>query len=119
MIPRFAEPILKARKAGMRPAELVIVADGVRGLQWQHTNPVVAIDPEVRAKAYDWRFLAGLEVEVVTDGPDRRGQALAWEIAKVRPDYLRVRFADTGEMWRIIAFGAWGVRRENDWVCRQ
>lgn len=120
MMPRFAEPILKARKAGMRPAAMVLVSDGIRNLYTRYPdNPTVVVDPDVLARDYDFRFLTGLEVEVFTEGPDRRGQALAFEIAKVVPDYLRVTFADTGAMWRIVQFGQWNVRRENDWVCRQ
>ena len=118
MIPRFAEPILKARKAGMRPAAMVLVSDGVPGLHWRYPdNPVVTLNPDVRAREYDFRFLVGLDVEIVTERADRRAQALAWEIAKVRPDYLRVLFADTGEIWRIIAWGVWRVCRESEWVC--
>lgn len=119
-MPRFADPILRARRAGMRPAAMVIVGDGIAGLQWRYPdNPVVAVEPNVRAASYDFRFLRGLEVEVMTAGPDRRGQALAFEIAKIGPDYLRVTFVDTGEMWRVAHLGRWCVMPESDWVCCQ
>ncbi|MDE2022370.1 MAG: hypothetical protein KGI71_05680, partial [Patescibacteria group bacterium] len=65
MIADFAKPIVDARMAGRRPAELVIVSDGDLGLHRRFpANPVVRVRPEHRPGALDWRWLAGLEVEV-------------------------------------------------------
>lgn len=118
MLPAFAKPIADARRAGKRPADLVIVSDGDYGLHRRYRdNPVVVIKPEQRPSAMDWTFLAGLDVEIATTGGHPRTLALATAILKARPDYLRVWWLDTGELIRIAWMGLVRVERERGWVC--
>jgi hypothetical protein len=98
----------------MRPAEMVLISDGISDLYRLYPqNPVVVVDPAKPARDYDFKFLADLEVEIVTEGSDRRAQALAVEVARVQPWYLRVWFYDTPDLYRIVQCGEWDVRREH------
>lgn len=56
MLPYGARPIVEARMQGKRPAEMLVVS--LVG-HLDEMNPVVVADP---SKAYDWRFVIGLEV---------------------------------------------------------
>lgn len=57
MLPTGSKPIVEARIAGKRPADLLIVSMVGRVPE---TNPVILADGD------DWRFLEGLEVCVFT-----------------------------------------------------
>lgn len=118
VLPDFAGPLAVARCSKKRPADLVIVSDGDHGLHRQFPdNPVVRVRPDVRAREYDFSFLVDLDVEIATDGPDRRATALARSILLSHPRYLRVWFLDTDEWIRVFAWGQLDVRPENRWLC--
>lgn len=119
MLPDFAKPIVAAREKGLRPDALVVVQDGDLGMQRKVPNPVVRIDSERHPADYDWRFLAGLDVEVATLGDAKRSVTLARVIAKARPRYLRLLWPDAGIMCLIMTASQVCIMRENDWVCDQ
>ena len=119
MLPDYAKPIADARAAGQRPAALVIVSDGDRGLHRRYRgNPVVVVRPEHRPSNLEWRFLAGLDVEIVTEDTGRRMLSLVTAINAVRPDYLRVWNPQTNNMMRVRFCGRLMVCPESEWVCR-
>lgn len=88
-LPQGAEPILKARMRGMKPADMVIIS---------MTGPVPAENPAVRIKfgeTYDWRWVRGLDVCLYID------EEVDWflvlkEIALQRPGHLSL-WAPVGE----------------------
>src|SRR5262245_47370547 len=115
---RYATDIRKARKAGKKPAELVIVSDGDHRLHHRFPdNPVVQIDVGDRPSQHDWTFLADLEVEIATKGDLRRTLALVKAILQVRPRYLRVWWLDANMLVRITWLGVLQVQQENAFVC--
>lgn len=76
-----AEPILKARLKGMRPADMVNVSQmGVPPFD----NPTVRAKPLER---YDWRWVRGLDICVHID-PEVDWFIQLKDIAMHRPDYL-------------------------------
>jgi hypothetical protein len=82
-LPKNAEPIVRARMNGLRPAGLVIVSLRGRVLTQQ---PLVLAEPD---GAYDWRWVRGLDVCVYL--PDGDDWALTLKaIALARPANLDV-----------------------------
>lgn len=90
-IPYGAAEILAARKAGKRPADLLLLSliGPLRG----ENNPVLIAQ---LGREYDWRVLVGLQVLVVSESTQPSGQvrAITEAIKAARPDYLGVWFAD-------------------------
>lgn len=118
MLPRFAKPIAEARRAGKRPADLVIVSDGQHGLHRRFpANPVVLVENHERPGEFDWRFLAGLDVEIATDSDYRRTMSFVLPILDAKPDYLRIWRMHSGRLIRICWLGIMNVRYEDPWVC--
>lgn len=80
-LPPGAEPILKSRMKGFKPADMVIVSA---------VGPVVTENPLVRIKAaeqYDWRWARGLDVCMyIADEDDWHIPLKA--IALQRPEHL-------------------------------
>jgi hypothetical protein len=82
-LPKNAEPIVRARMKGLRPAGLVIVSLRGRVLTQQ---PLVLAES---GAAYDWRWVRGLDVCVYVD--DRNEWALILKaIALAEPAHLDV-----------------------------
>ena len=110
-LPYGAAEILELRKAGKRPADMVLVS--LIGPLCE-VNPVVI----VRAEAgYDWRFLAGLDVMLVLDtriAPATFAKVIA-AIQSVRPAYLGAWFANQQDGLN-LAFGSW---RPRTFTCRR
>lgn len=90
-IPYGAAEILAARKAGKRPADLLLLSTigPLRG----ENNPVLIAQ---LGREYDWRFLVGLQVLVVSESTQPSGQvrAITEAIKAAKPDYLGVWFID-------------------------
>lgn len=102
----FAEPIVEARKRGLRPAELVIVSDGDLGLHRRFPdNPVIRVRPEQRPSSLSWRLLAGLEVEIATEDHGPRLLELVDAVDRAQPDYLRVWHLPSDRLYRLRMFG--------------
>jgi hypothetical protein len=87
-----AEPILRARLKGKRPADMVLI---VLGASVQTDNPVVYAQCDER---YDWRWVRGLDVCVyLTNDDDWPG--IVTEIARCWPAHV--------ELWnRVDQWGA-------------
>lgn len=118
MIADFAKPIVEARAAGKRPAELVIVSDGDLGLHRRFpANPVVRVRPEQRPGALDWRWLAGLDVEIATEDDGARMLTLIDAIDAARPAYLRVWNPTTDAMVRVRWLGKRMLWPEAEELC--
>lgn len=92
-IPEGAQPILRTRLRGMKPADMVIVS---------MAGPVYAENPVVRAKfgeKYDWRWVRDLDVCLYIREEDDWFIPLK-EIALQRPQYL--------SLWNPL--GKWGAK---------
>lgn len=100
-LPYGAQEIVETRRLGKRPADMVLVS--LIGPLRREINPVVIAKP---GRAYDWRFLVGLDVMLVAssalDKPAVRRVADA--ISVVSPSYLGVWFGDKQQGQHI----AWG-----------
>jgi len=101
-LPYGAAEIVATRKAGKKPADMILVSL-VGPLREQ--NPVVVARAE---KAYDWRFLTRLEVLIVaTTATSKASLARIVEsILPHKPAYLGVWFADR-QAGMNVAFGGW------------
>ncbi|CUI02638.1 hypothetical protein BN2497_53 [Janthinobacterium sp. CG23_2] len=93
MIARGAEPILAARRRGMKPDEMIRVSL-VGSLC--HGNHVVYAEP---GAAYDWRWVRDLDV-CVCIGPSADWAATAKAIAMQRPAHL--------SLWN--SYEQWGAK---------
>jgi len=103
---KYAKPIADARKAGKRPAAMIVIADGVRGLHRRYPlNPVISIEEEDNPATFDWWFLADLDVEIATCGDADRIASLVAAVMTGSPGYLRVWRLDTGACTRIWFLG--------------
>jgi hypothetical protein len=101
-VPYGALEIIETRMTGRRPADMVLVSliGPLREL-----NPVVVAKP---GKAYDWRFLVGLDVLVVTTtAADQSSvrRVLADAVAQ-SPRFLGVWFADRQDGFNTV-FEGW------------
>lgn len=118
MIADFAKPIVDARARGQRPAEMVIVSDGDLGLHARFpANPVVRVRPEQRPGALDWRWVAGLDVEIATEDTARRMLALVDAVDGAQPGYLRVWQPSSGAMMRVRWLGRRMLWPESELLC--
>ncbi len=101
-LPYGAAEIIATRKAGKKPADMILVSL-VGPLREQ--NPVVVARAE---KAYDWRFLTRLEVLIVaTTATNKASLArLVESILPHKPAYIGVWFADR-QAGMNVAFGGW------------
>lgn len=88
-LPYGAAEIIALRKAGKRPADMVLLSliGPLRG----ENNPVVIAKPE---RGYDWRFLAGLDVALVAKTATPGMASLVKAIKAVQPATLAIWFAD-------------------------
>ena len=101
-LPYGASKILELRKSGKKPADMVLVS--LIG-PLREVNPVVIVRAEA---AYDWHFLAGLDVMLVLDtkiAPATFAKVLA-AIQSVGPAYLGAWFANHQDGFN-VAFGSW------------
>jgi hypothetical protein len=89
-LPYGASPILEARKAGQRPADLLIVS--LVGAV-DEINPVIVAKPDAK---YDWRFLLGLKVCILAR-PGVRFAPVVLEIGRQWPEWLAVWDVDSQE----------------------
>ena len=118
MIADFAKPIADARGAGKRPDAMVIVSDGDMGLHRRFpANPVVRVRQEQRPGALDWRWVAGLNVEIATEDDGARLFALVDAIDAARPAYLRVWRPSTDRMMRVRWLGRRMLWPEAEELC--
>jgi hypothetical protein len=83
IIPKGAEPIIRARQNGLRPDELIIVSPVGQVGEANHT---VYVNPDAE---YDWRWAVGLDVCVYLK-PGVAWQKLVSSIAKARPRWLGI-----------------------------
>jgi hypothetical protein len=93
MIARNAEPIVAARKRGMKPSEMICIS--LVGTLC-NANHVTHADP---AKTYDWRWVRDLDVCVYV-GPSMNWPATLKAIALCRPSHL--------SLWN--AYEHWGAK---------
>lgn len=116
MLPDFAKSIVEAREAGKRPAMMVLVSDGDLHLHKRYPqNPVVRVRPGQRADALDWRFLAGLDVEVFTrSGP--RAIEIVDAILPMQPLNLAVTHPNSMRSIRVVFYGVLSIRKESPWL---
>lgn len=89
-LPRGAEAVVEARKAGMRPDEMLIVS--LVGRVGERNQTIFA-SPKVE---YDWRWIHGLQVCIYA-GQNTDWTETAKAIAKARPSYLGLWDADRKE----------------------
>lgn len=87
MIASNAQPILDARRKGLKPAEMILVSLIGRVNEQNHT---VYADPK---KEYDWKWARGLRICIYTS-PDVNWRAVARSIASERPSFLGLWDAD-------------------------
>lgn len=104
-VPYGAQEIIDNRMIGKRPADMVLVS--LVG-PLREANPVVVAKP---GRAYDWRFLARLEVLIVVSSAIDRGavKRVVDAVLPHKPDYLGVWFADR-QAGMNVAFGCWRLR---------
>ena len=104
-VPYGAQEIIDTRMIGKRPADMVLVSlvGPLREL-----NHVVVAKP---GRAYDWRFLARLEVLIVASTAIDRGavKRVVDAVLPHKPEYLGVWFADR-QVGMNVAFGCWQLR---------
>lgn len=90
-LPFGAAEILALRKAGKRPADMVLASliGPLRG----ENNPVVIAKP---GRSYDWRFLTGLDCLVVSDSRQPRDavRAIIDALKALPTSYLGLWLAD-------------------------
>ena len=102
-LPYNGAQILELRKQGKRPADMLLVSL----IGWLGSpNPCVLAHAD---RAYDWRFLSGLDVLLVADSKINSQQVKATvdAILAQRPEYLGLWIADRQEGAHI----AWGSFR--------
>lgn len=109
-LPYGGQTIADLRSQRKRPAEMVLVS--LIG-PLRESNPVVIARPE---RTYDWRFLVGLEVLLVTAlrVPAEQTNRVKLALLDVQPDYLGVWFVDAQDGVN-VAFGSW---RPKSKTCR-
>ncbi len=104
-VPYGAKEIINNRMVGKRPADMVLVS--LVG-PLREANPVVVAKPD---RAYDWRFLARLEVLIVASTAIDRSavKRVVDAVLPHKPGYLGVWFADL-QAGMNVAFGCWVLR---------
>lgn len=90
-LPYGAAEIVALRKAGKRPADMVLVS--LVGPLYGESNPVVIAKS---GRPYDWRFMAGLECLVVSDStqPKQAIREIIRDLKSLPVDYLGLWLAD-------------------------
>lgn len=116
-LPAFGKSLLEARAQGAHP-RLVQVIFGEDWRPARHDAPLLAMKPEGYAPGlYDWRLLAGLEVEVYVRAPEPENWndcafcLMAGEIADWATS-IELFFPDG--IWEEIAAFAWAVKLTNN-----
>ncbi|MDP3537442.1 MAG: hypothetical protein Q8S26_01925 [Azonexus sp.] len=101
-LPYGAEAIVRLRKQGLRPAEMILVS--LIGPLYGEGNPVVIATP---GRQYDLRFLAGLECLVVSDStqPKQVVRDIVEQLKALPTAYLGVWFADSQQGINFIVGG--------------
>lgn len=82
-----AQPILDARKKGLKPVEMILVSLIGRINELNHT---VYANPQ---KEYEWLWVRGLQICIYTS-PSVEWQRMARSIASERPSFLGIWDAD-------------------------
>lgn len=102
-LPYGAAEIVANRSAGKRPAEMVLVS--LIG-PLRENQPVVVVKP---GRAYDWRFLVGLEAMIVADSTTAKGdvRAVLKALLALPTEYLGVWLADQQTGFNV----GWGTLR--------
>lgn len=113
MLPDFAKPIAEARRKGMKPDRMVIIAYGISGLHRDFPNPVVRVRPTDDPRRFDWSWLIGLDVEIATTRADRGVVDLVDAILPSQPRSLRVWNPDTDRSTRVMWDGQIDIRNED------
>lgn len=100
-LPYGANEIVALRRQGKRPADMILVS--LIGPLRREVNPQVIAKP---GRAYDWRFLVGLDVLLVASAEIEKADVrrVADAIAAESPAYLGVWFGDKQQGQHI----AWG-----------
>jgi len=82
-LPNGAQPIIDARKRGLKPSELIIVSMiGPTG----ENNQTVYVNPNA---AYDWRWAVGLQLCVFVNAQTRiRPRRYCWRWGVSTPTFL-------------------------------
>lgn len=102
-LPPYGKQLMSIRQAGKAPAKMVIVA-----FDWDlaHAYPRIIIPDNLTPAEIDFRFLAGLPVQITYRSKDaHRVDAAAQEVAKVNPCFLATfafDLAGTGDAWAIL-----------------
>ena len=101
-LPYGGREIAAIRANRQKPADMVLVS--LIG-PLREINPTIIANPE---RAYDWRFLTGLEVLIVAamSIPAEQINRVKDSILKINPEYLGVWFSDL-KNGSSIAFGSW------------
>jgi hypothetical protein len=104
-LPYGAREIVETRSVGKRPADMVLLS--LIG-PLRERNPVVVASPD---RAYDWRFLVGLEVLIVarTEICREHVSRIVRDVLAHSPTYLGVWFADR-QGGANVAFGSWRLK---------
>lgn len=101
-LPYGGREIAELRSNRQRPADMVLVS--LIGPLYE-LNPIVIANPE---KAYNWRFLSGLEVLIVANASMDKAQvkSVVGSVAAFSPEYLGLWLSDKQEGVH-IAFGSY------------
>lgn len=101
-LPYGGKEIAAIRANRQKPADMVLVS--LIG-PLREINPTIIANPE---RAYDWRFLTGLEVLIVAamSIPAEQINRVKDSILNISPEYLGVWFSDL-KNGSSIAFGSW------------
>lgn len=101
------------RAKGKKPGTMVVVSE----VYLDTPNLFIRIDPEKRANDYDFTPLAGLAVEIVTDGGPERSLELVRAVLRAKPWYLRLCWPSVDFLLRVFCHDRVDVRPESPWVC--
>lgn len=102
-LPPYGKQLMAIRQAGKAPVRMVIVA-----FDWDlaRAYPRIIIPNDLTPAEIEFRFLAGLPVQITYRGKDaHRVDAVAQEIVKVNPCFLAIfalDLAGTGDAWAIL-----------------
>lgn len=102
-LPPYGKQLMTIREAGKAPAKMVIVA-----FDWDlaRAYPRIIIPNDLTPAEIEFRFLAGLPVQITYRGKDaHRVDAVAQEIIKVNPCFLAtfaLDLAGTGDAGAIL-----------------